>query len=109
MNPAGSLPPDIRRVSVIEALSCRNYNCMLPVYLESTLKSRLADEPDDSEMLGVIADNRTISFAYSFNKIAFNNIISDCVFSNVEVASYLKKGEKAAAKTLSKIIDAFAE
>ncbi|MBE6726473.1 MAG: hypothetical protein E7576_14980 [Ruminococcaceae bacterium] len=95
--------------TVVEALSCRNYNCMLPVYLESTLKSRLADEPDDAEMLGLIADNRTISFAYSFNKLPFNNIISDCVFSNAEVASYLKRSEKVAQKALAKIIDAFGE
>ena len=35
-------------------MSAYNYKNMLPVYLESTLKSRLADEPDDSEMLGII-------------------------------------------------------
>lgn len=95
--------------TVIEALSCRNYNCMLPVYLESTLKSRLADEPDDAEMLGLIADNRTISFAYSFNKLTYNNFISDIVFSNTEVASYLKRSEKLAQKALDKILDSFAE
>lgn len=95
--------------TVIEAMSCRNYNYMLPVYLESTLKSRLADEPDDAEMLGLIADNRTISFAYTFNKLTFNNIISDCVFSNMEVASYLQKSQKLANKALDKIIDAFSE
>ncbi len=95
--------------TVVEALSCRNYNAMLPVYLESTLKSRLADEPNDAEMLGVIADNRTISFAYSFDKLTFNNFISDFISNGLEVASYLKKAEKIAAKGLTKIIEAFSE
>lgn len=93
--------------TVIEAMSAYNYKKMLPVYLESTLKSRLADEPDDSEMLGIIANNRTISFAYSFDKMPLCNIISDIVLTNSETASYLKKNEKIAQRTLDRTLKAF--
>ncbi len=93
--------------TVIEAMSAYNYKNMLPVYLESTLKSRLADEPDDSEMLGIIANNRTISFAYSFDKMPLCNIISDIVLTNSETASYLKKNEKIAQRTLDRTLKAF--
>ncbi len=93
--------------TVLEAMSCYNYVNMLPVYLESTLKSRLADEPDDAEMLSIIADNRTISFAYSFGKLTYNNLIADCVFASFETASYLKRSERMASKTLEKTLAKF--
>ena len=69
---------------------------------------------DDSFDMHIGKDWRTCDlgikgFAYSFNKLTFNNIISDCVFSNLEVASYLQKSQKLANKALDKIIDAFSE
>ncbi len=69
---------------------------------------------DDSFDMHISKDWRTCDlgikgFAYSFNKLTFNNIISDCVFSNLEVASYLQKSQKLANKALDKIIDAFSE
>jgi len=92
--------------TVIEALSCYNYINLLPVYFESALKARLADSPDDSEMLQLIADTRTISFAYSFNKLTFNNVISDCIANgnNRPVASYIKSSQKVAQKMLDNLI-----
>ncbi|MBQ3954439.1 MAG: hypothetical protein II680_01000, partial [Clostridia bacterium] len=57
--------------TVIEAVSCMNYNTLLPLFTETILKAKLADSPDDSEMVQIIIDTRTISFAYSYNKMQF--------------------------------------
>ena len=93
---------------ILEALSCHNYNYMLPVYLENTLKSRLADNPDDAEMLQLIADTRTIAFAFAM-KLTYDNFIKDVVFTNTETASYLQKSAKLAEKTLEGVVKGYIE
>ena len=91
---------------ILEALSCHNYNYMLPVYLENTLKSRLADNPDDAEMLQLIADSRTIAFAFAM-KLTYDNLIKDVVLTNTETASYLQKSAKLAEKTLEGVVSGY--
>ena len=95
--------------TVIEAVSCMNYNTLLPLFTETILKAKLADSPDDSEMVGIIIDTRTISFAYSYNKMQFCNYINDLVSngSSTGVASYYQKSLKLATKTLEKLVKAF--
>lgn len=92
--------------TIIEAMNCYNYNHVLPAYFEGALKARIADAPDDSEMLQIISDTRTLGFAYAYN-LTFNNIINDCVIGNNQVASYFQRSEKAADKTLQKLIKSF--
>ena len=91
---------------VVEALSCYNYNNVLPAYFDVAVKTRLADSPDDAEMLQIIADTRTIGFAY-FYSMSFNNIIGDLKNGKKELASYIEKGMKSATKNLDKLIAAF--
>ena len=57
----------------------------------------------------IIIDTRTISFAYSYNKMQFCNYISDLVSngSSTGVASYYQKSLKLATKTLEKLVKAF--
>ena len=95
--------------TVIEAVSCMNYNTLLPLFTETILKAKLADSPDDSEMVQIIIDTRTISFAYSYNKMQFCNYINDLVSngSSTGVASYYQKSQKLANKTLEKLVAAF--
>ena len=97
-----------RSATIIEAFQCYNYNHMLPAYFEGALKARIADSPDDSEMMQLIADTRAISFSQNYG-LTFNNIIADCVLGTNNVASYFKSGEKAATKSLEKMIDKFIE
>jgi hypothetical protein len=40
--------------TVVEAISCYNYKNVLPVYFESAMKSRIADSPDDADMLQLL-------------------------------------------------------
>lgn len=97
-----------RAATIIEAFQCYNYNHMLPAYFEGALKARIADSPDDSEMMQLIADTRAISFAFNY-ALTFNNIIADCVLGTNNIASYFKSNEKVANKTLEKMIDKFVE
>lgn len=94
--------------TLCEAISCYNYNNVLPAYFEVAMKSRTADSPDDAEMLQIIADTRTISFSQAFG-LQFYSILGDLGTGNKEVASYLKTTQKAAERNLSKLIYAFEE
>ena len=89
--------------TVCEALSCRNYQYVLPAYFETSMKTRLADSPDDAEMLQLIADTRTTSFSYA-NSLTFKNILSDLESSSQGVASYFEKQTKIANKMLEKLV-----
>ncbi len=92
--------------TVTEAMSCYNYNEVLPAYYETAIKARTADAPDDTEMLTIIADTRTISFSYTY-QLTYNNIAADCVENGAEVASYFKRNEKASNKLLAKLIEVY--
>ncbi len=94
--------------TICEAMSCYNYNHVLPAYFEVALKSRAADAPDDTEMLQLISDTRTIGFAYGYG-LLMNNILGDIMDSTQEVASYYKSKEKAANKALARMIQNFEE
>ena len=67
------------------------------------MKTRLADSPDDAEMLQLIADTRTTSFSYA-NSLTFKNILSDLESSSQGVASYFEKQTKIANKMLEKLV-----
>ena len=92
--------------TVVEGMSCYNYNNVLPAYYEVAIKARTADAPDDAEMLSIISDTRTISFSYTY-ALTYNNIVNGCVENNSEVASYFKKNEKVATKSLDKLIEKY--
>ena len=95
--------------AVVEAMSCYNYKNILPAYYEVTMKARIADEPDDAEMLQLLSDTRTIGFAYAY-ELPGANFIEDMINnSSMEVASYLQKITKNANKQLDKLLSNFDE
>ena len=78
-------------------------------YYEVTMKARIADEPDDAEMLQLLADTRTIGFAYAY-ELPGNNMIEDLINNgSMGVASYLQKITKNAGKQLDKLLANFAD
>jgi hypothetical protein len=103
-----AIPVNTQHIDIIgtvcEALSCYNYNNVLPAYFEVAMKVRMADTADDAEMLQLIADTRTIGFAYAYG-LKFNNVIADVVEGKKEIASYVAKNEASAQKGLTKLID----
>lgn len=94
--------------TVCEALSCRNYQYVLPEYFEVTMKDRLAEMPDDAEMLQLIADTRTTSFSFAY-ELPFRNILGDLINNDTGVSSYYEKYGERAQKQLDKLIDTFNE
>jgi len=95
---------ELDKVGVIcEALSCYNHQNVMPVYFDVTMKNRIADSPDDAEMLQLIADTRTISFGYTFF-LPLSNIVYELIDTNQGVASYAASKSKSAEKALKSLI-----
>lgn len=92
--------------TLCEAISCYNYKNVLPAYFDVAMKSRTAETPDDAEMLQLIADTRTISFAHAYG-LKFARILDDIGENSTAVASYFKTSQKVAAKELDKIVKTF--
>ena len=83
--------------TICEALSCSNFNIVIPAYFEVAMQARVADAPDDSEMLQIIRDTSTIAFAYTFAQ-PFAQIHSGT--RNENVGSLLAASETKAEKSL---------
>ena len=94
--------------TVVEALSAKNYAGVLPVYFETVMKARIADSPDDAEMLQIIADGRTISFAMQYG-LEYYNTLKELIVGNKEVASYYQGKAEAAQNKLDTLIESFDE
>ena len=47
---------------VLEALACYRYKDLIPAYSETTLKKKLADNPDDVQMIEIIIASRVEPF-----------------------------------------------
>lgn len=87
---------------ICEGLSCSNFNRVIPAYFEVAMKARIADAPDDSEMLEIIRDTRTISFAYTF-KLPLAEIHTGS--RNESAASLIAKSSKSVQKMLDLFIN----
>lgn len=90
---------------ICEAMSCFNYNTVIPAYFEVAMQARVADQPDDAEMLQIIRDTRTIGLAYAY-EMNMNNIFGD-LGANGNVSSYIARYQKMGAKYLDLFYDKF--
>ena len=108
-----SIPTTVRdteRVgAVLEAMAYAGYKHILPAYCETTLKTRLATDPDCGEMLNLIFEKQVISFSYLLNRQVSGggiqiNLIPETTEQN-NVASFLKTKQKSEQKALKKIIE----
>ncbi len=92
-------------VSVItEALSCQNYNNVLPAYFETALQTKLADASDDVEMLNIIKDTLTIDFGFTY-QLALQNLYGET--NSGKLSSFFASVEKQADKKLAKLLESF--
>ncbi len=98
---------------LFEIMTYYGYYDVIPVYYETTLKGKIADAPDDVEMLEIINDHLTVSFAYCYdNWQGFAHFMNSCMgFSETggskDVASKYKAKAKSAEKRLEKCLAAF--
>jgi len=101
---------------VFEAMTYYGYYDVIPVYYETTLQGKIADAPEDVEMLEIINDALIVSFAYCYdNWEGFAHFLSGNIMNfavdkgNKDVASVYAKKEKSALNRLEKCLDAFRE
>ena len=99
---------------VFEAMTYYGYYDIIPVYYETTLQGKIADAPEDVEMLEIINDALTVSFAYCYdNWEGFAHFLSGNIMNfsqtsgSKDVASVYAKKEKSALNRLEKCLEAF--
>lgn len=92
--------------TITEALSCANFQNVLPVYFETAIKRKLSESPDDAAQFDIIRDSRTIGFEYAYN-LTFKNVFDTFVKNATGVSSYMKRFEKAAQKEADKLVSVF--
>ncbi len=100
---------------IFEAMTYSGYYDVIPTYYEITLKGKVADSQDDVEMLELINDHLTVSFAYCYDNWEgfahlFNSRMGfDEKKGSRDLASMYEKYVKNAQKRLDQILAAFAE
>lgn len=99
---------------VFEAMTYYGYYDVIPEYYGTTLQGKIADAPEDVEMLEIINDALTVSFAYCYdNWEGFAHFLSGNIMNftvtggNKDVASVYAKKEKSAQNRLDKCLEAF--
>jgi len=92
--------------AICEAISCYNYNKVLPTYFDIVMKVRLAETESDAQMLQLIADTRTLGFSYAY-QLPFNNLISSCIIGNQPFASYFAANELLAEAEIEELVEQF--
>ena len=96
----------------LEAISCENYNNVIPAVWETVLGSKLADAPEDTEMFYIIRDVQYVDLGYALSQsvAGLNNLVF--LKSNTtagETASYIKKSMKSLTKGTEKLNKTYSE
>ena len=85
---------------------------ILPAYCETALKNRYSSDKESAEMLDLIFQNRTISFAYLYVNMGPGmqlRLLIDTIGSGKsDVASYYAKNEKKELTVIEKVSKFFA-
>ncbi len=98
--------------TIIEALSCENYNNTLPVVWELMLGSKLSDAPDDADMFAVIRDAQYVDLGYAFS--GQYAPMTQLVFlyeytESGKAISYIEQRQKALDKFINETNTAYAQ
>ena len=88
--------------TIMEAMSCYNYKNLIPAYMETTMKTKLADSPDDAEMLQIIADTREFIFE-KFYVLEHHELFLDLIDESKKPASYFASTERVAQMTVERL------
>lgn len=96
--------------TIIELLSCENYNYVLPAFYESTMQAKLSESPDDKEMLDIIRDTVALSFAYSYSGALGGIDVSLAQVTNATsgtLASYIETNGSKLETSLTELVQKF--
>ena len=96
----------------VEAMSCYNYNEVVPKVWEAVLGSKLSDSADDTDMFNIIRDIQYVDLGYAFQ--GEGTSIASLVFLKAnttadQTVSYISKQTKAINKVLDKLNNTFSE
>ena len=86
--------------AVLEALASTSYNVVRPVYYETTLRTKIAQDPQSSEMMELIISSIHIDagVVFSHNMNSFHKIFQTLIKSKQNNTISLAKAYSAAAK-----------
>ncbi|MCR5263430.1 MAG: hypothetical protein K6D94_06115 [Clostridiales bacterium] len=98
--------------AIVSAMSCYNYNTVVPQVWELVLGSKLSDSPDDADMFAILRDCQYVDVGFAFS--GESGKISDlCFLINKtdadQAASYIEKRREGALKAIDKINAKFEE
>lgn len=104
---------DMERTGMVtEAMSYCGWKMILPAYCETALKNRYSSDKESAEMLDLIFQNRTISFAYLYVNMGpgmqLRLLIDTIGAGKSDVASYYAKNEKKELTVMEKVSEFFA-
>ena len=112
-----AIPIDIEKSTLenvgllMEALSCLNFNDVVPEYLNSVQNFKYARDPESIEMLDYISAGRRWDIGYTFtNSGGITWILrTDLKSSNGQLASKVASLEKVTIKSFQKVMEAYEE
>jgi hypothetical protein len=96
--------------AVLEALSSESYKVVRPAYYETTLRTKIAQDPQSAEMFDLIIDNIYIDagIIYTIQLSTFHNYFREIIGSKENtVVSQYKTVSKLADKALSAMTKRF--
>ncbi len=104
---------NLEKVALItEAMNIEGYYTVFPVYFETALKTRYADDTEDAKMMQMIFDNRVLSFSYLYGgfsspamKILETSL--DPANPNKNVASYAASVQNIMDERVAALNEAF--
>ncbi|NLZ37025.1 MAG: hypothetical protein GX897_06055 [Clostridiales bacterium] len=96
---------------ILEAMSCYNYNEIIPEYISSVTETKLSRDEESIEMMGYIARGRIWDIGYTMTATdSYTWAIQHWLKpSGGQIASYLEKNESRMIKSFDKIIEAYEE
>jgi len=96
----------------VEAMSCYNYNYVVPKVWDTVLGGKLADSPDDEDMFKIIRDVQYVDLGYAFS--GENSKLSEMIFliqktDAGSVTSFIESRKTAVQSKLEEINRVYAE
>ena len=96
----------------LEAISCENYNNVIPAVWEAVLGAKLSDAPEDTEMFHIIRDVQYVDLGYALSQSIGG--LSNIVFLKTntpagQTASYIQKMMKSLTKGTEKLNKSYSE
>ncbi len=82
--------------AVMEALSCENYNTILPAYFETSMKVKYSGDNETAKMFDLIKESTRLTFWYTYN-----NAIGDAINAVYFVSTIKANGEGTLASKLA--------